>query len=153
MEAPAKLLLRLREGITEIESRDCFENGLEWIGFVLSCVSRGEAVQAFGALVNLQRLHSVTALALLDGVLALALRAQWIRNAVAGIDKETCCSEWVAVDMKGRIKVGARWGAQVGSPGVVSAASRRRRVVVMLGLFSRTGESRSRQPLWMDVAW
>lgn len=79
MEAPAQLLLRLGEGIAEVEGGECFENGLERVGLILSRVSRGEAVQAFAALVHLQRLQPVAALAFLDGVLALALRAHGIR--------------------------------------------------------------------------
>ena len=78
MEAPAQLLLRLGEGIAEVEGGECFENGLERVGLILSCVSRGEAVQAFAAFVDLKRLHSVAALAFFDGVLGAALRADGI---------------------------------------------------------------------------
>ena len=79
MESPVEFVLRLGEGITKVEGGYRFEDDLERVGLILSRVSRGEAVQAFGALVHLQRLHSVAALALLDGVLALALRTHGIR--------------------------------------------------------------------------
>jgi hypothetical protein len=79
MEAPVEFVLRLGEGIAKVESGHRFEDDLERVGLILARVSRGKAVQAFGAFVDLQRLHSVAALALLDGVLTLALRADGIR--------------------------------------------------------------------------
>lgn len=81
MEAPVEFVLRLGEGITKVEGGYRFEDDLERVGLILSRVSRGEAVQAFAAFVDLERLHSVTALALLDGVLALAPRAYGIGYA------------------------------------------------------------------------
>ena len=84
MEAPVEFVLRLGEGKAEVEGGYRFENDLERVGLILSCVSRGEAVQAFAAFVDLERLHSVAALALLDSVLALALRADGIRYPDCG---------------------------------------------------------------------
>ena len=84
METPVEFVLRLGEGITKVEDGYRLEDDLERVGLILSRVSRGEAVQAFGALVDLERLHSVAALAFLDAVLALALRAHGIRYADRG---------------------------------------------------------------------
>jgi hypothetical protein len=69
--------LRIRERVTEVERGDGLEHEFEGIGFVLPWRA-GEAVQALAAAKNLQRLETVAALALLDGVLAGASGTSWV---------------------------------------------------------------------------
>jgi len=88
VETPAKLLLRFGHGVAEVEDGYCFEDGFERVGLILPCVARGEAVQAFGAFVDLQRPHSVAALAFLDGALHSALRAHGVRRRIMRPNRE-----------------------------------------------------------------
>ncbi len=73
VETPAHELLGFRQRMAEIERRDGFEDEPERIGFILAWLA-GEAMQAFGAAVDLQCLQAISAFAFLCGVLAAALR-------------------------------------------------------------------------------
>ena len=74
VEAVSHGLLGFGDGVAEIERRDRLENRSQWIGPVLSRLS-SKAMEAFGAAVHLQRPQAILPFALLDGVLAPALRA------------------------------------------------------------------------------
>ena len=64
--------------MAEIERRDGFEDNPERVGLVLARLA-GEAMQAFGAAIDLQCLQAISAFAFLCGALASALWADWIR--------------------------------------------------------------------------
>ena len=67
MKAFVQKLLGFGERVAEIKRGDAFENEFERIGLILSR-SAGEAVQALGALKDLQDLQAVPSLAFSGGV-------------------------------------------------------------------------------------
>src|SRR6266852_3658001 len=75
--------LGFSERVAEVERRDGFEDQPEGIGFVLAS-STGEAMQTFGAAVDLQRLQAVSPFAFLGGALASAVWADWIQMEGGG---------------------------------------------------------------------
>jgi hypothetical protein len=66
METLAKECLRLGERVAEIERGDALKDEFQRIGLVLAWLP-GEAVQAFGALEDLQGLQAISSLALSNG--------------------------------------------------------------------------------------
>jgi hypothetical protein len=86
MEAAANQRLSFGEGMTAVEGGDGFENGLERIALMLACVSERESVQAFAALVYLERAHTIPAFARSDGIGTVAFLA---RGPFFGVLKAT----------------------------------------------------------------
>jgi hypothetical protein len=94
VETPAHELLGLGQRVAEIERRDGFEDHPERVGPVPARLA-GEAMQALGAAVDLQRLQAIPAFALLCGALAPALRADWIRM-------DGGCHGWMKMEKSGK---------------------------------------------------
>ena len=70
--------LGVREGVAKVEGGYCVENDFEWVCQVL-VGSIGEPVETFRALVELECSKPISTLPSLSRVLALALRAGWVR--------------------------------------------------------------------------
>ena len=77
VKSPAENGLGLRERVTEVECGDGLEHEFEGIGFVFSWRA-GEAVQALGATIYLERLETVSAFAFFRSVLAPAFGTGWV---------------------------------------------------------------------------